>query len=100
MTKTAQTIKTALAFALIVPVRVYQLFISPLLPASCRYAPTCSQYAIEALRLHGPVKGLVLAMRRIGRCHPWGGHGHDPVPAPREKGAACCNHPPSSQPSR
>lgn len=65
---------------LILPVRFYQLAISPLLPPSCRYVPTCSQYTIEALRKHGPVKGLWLAVRRILRCHPWGGSGYDPVP--------------------
>lgn len=65
---------------LILPVRFYQLAISPMLPPSCRYVPTCSQYTIEALRKHGPVKGLWLALRRILRCHPWGGSGYDPVP--------------------
>ncbi|MDE6115501.1 membrane protein insertion efficiency factor YidD [Barnesiella sp. WM24] len=65
---------------LILPVRFYQLAISPMLPPSCRYVPTCSQYTIEALRKHGPVKGLWLAVRRILRCHPWGGSGYDPVP--------------------
>jgi len=54
--------------------------ISPLLPATCRYEPTCSAYAIEALRVHGPMKGLLLGTRRIFSCHPWGGHGYDPVP--------------------
>lgn len=65
---------------LILPVRFYQLAISPMLPPSCRYVPTCSQYTIEALRKHGPVKGLWLAVKRILRCHPWGGSGYDPVP--------------------
>lgn len=65
---------------LILPVRFYQLAVSPMLPPSCRYVPTCSQYTIEALRKHGPVKGLWLAVRRILRCHPWGGSGYDPVP--------------------
>lgn len=65
---------------LILPIRFYQTFISPLTPPSCRFQPTCSQYAIEALRKHGAVKGLFLAVRRILRCHPWGGHGYDPVP--------------------
>ncbi|MDA0339743.1 MAG: membrane protein insertion efficiency factor YidD, partial [Proteobacteria bacterium] len=53
---------------------------------------TCSEYAIEALRLHGPVKGLWLALKRIGRCHPWGGHGHDPVPHDPVPGADLCHH--------
>jgi uncharacterized protein len=63
-----------------VPVKIYQWIISPMLPASCRYEPTCSSYAIEALRVHGPIKGLIMGTRRILSCHPWGGHGHDPVP--------------------
>ena len=69
-----------LAKALIAPIRLYQRFLSPLLPPSCRYSPTCSAYAVEALQRHGPVKGLWLAVRRIGRCHPWGASGYDPVP--------------------
>ncbi len=67
-------------FLLILPIRFYQLSISPMLPKSCRFEPTCSAYAIEALRKHGPLKGLYLAVRRILRCHPWGGSGYDPVP--------------------
>jgi len=59
---------------------MYQLLISPLTPSSCRYVPTCSQYTIEALQKHGVVKGGYLAIKRIFSCHPWGGHGHDPVP--------------------
>ena len=59
---------------------VYQRAISPVLPAACRYTPTCSQYAKEAVQKYGAVKGSWLATRRLLRCHPWGGHGHDPVP--------------------
>ncbi|MFN4090572.1 MAG: membrane protein insertion efficiency factor YidD [Alphaproteobacteria bacterium] len=62
------------------PIRLYRYAISPLLPMSCRYLPTCSDYALDALKLHGPVRGTALAIRRIVRCHPWGGHGLDPVP--------------------
>lgn len=69
-----------LAKMLILPIRFYQKFISPLTPPSCRFTPTCSQYAIEALRKHGPIKGTYLAIRRILRCHPLGGSGYDPVP--------------------
>lgn len=69
-----------LSSLLIFPIRLYQRYISPLTPPSCRYTPTCSQYAIEAIRKHGPLKGLYLGIRRILRCHPWGGHGYDPVP--------------------
>jgi hypothetical protein len=61
-------------------IRSYQLLISPLLPATCRYTPTCSSYALEALRKHGLFKGGWLAIKRIGSCHPWGGSGYDPVP--------------------
>ena len=61
-------------------IRLYQLVLSPILPPSCRYLPSCSDYAIEALASHGVVAGLWLAARRIARCHPWGGSGYDPVP--------------------
>lgn len=67
-------------WVLILPIRFYQLSISPMLPKSCRFEPTCSAYAVEAIRRHGPLKGLWLAVRRILRCHPWGGSGYDPVP--------------------
>ncbi len=61
-------------------VKFYKGAISPLLPPSCRYTPTCSEYALEALRIHGPLRGSILAIKRILRCHPWGGSGYDPVP--------------------
>jgi uncharacterized protein len=61
-------------------VRFYQLAISPWLGSNCRYQPTCSSYMIDALKEHGLLKGLWLGTKRIGRCHPWGGHGYDPVP--------------------
>ncbi|MEX0811486.1 MAG: membrane protein insertion efficiency factor YidD [Chitinophagales bacterium] len=61
-------------------IRLYQLIISPIFPASCRYTPTCSQYAVEAIGEWGSIKGSYLAVKRILSCHPWGGHGHDPVP--------------------
>ena len=61
-------------------IRLYQYLLSPFLGASCRYNPTCSQYGVEAIRKYGPFKGGWLTLKRIGRCHPWGGHGHDPVP--------------------
>jgi hypothetical protein len=74
-------IKRALKMLLILPIRFYQLAISPLLGSSkCRFQPTCSHYAIEAIEKWGPFKGTWLAIRRIFRCHPWGGHGYDPVP--------------------
>ncbi|MCK6621002.1 MAG: membrane protein insertion efficiency factor YidD [Calditrichaceae bacterium] len=72
-----------LSLAAIGLVRFYQLAISPLFPASCRYVPTCSQYTIEALQIHGFWRGSWLGIKRIARCHPWGGSGYDPVP-PKE----------------
>jgi uncharacterized protein len=64
-------------------IRAYQLLLAPVLPPACRYLPTCSHYAEEAIALHGPLRGGVLAVGRLCRCHPWGGSGYDPVPAPQ-----------------
>ena len=64
----------------ILPIRFYQWGISPLLPSSCRFTPTCSHYALEAIEEWGILKGTWLGLKRIFRCHPWGGHGYDPVP--------------------
>ncbi|MCB4808226.1 membrane protein insertion efficiency factor YidD [Tamlana sp. 62-3] len=61
-------------------IKVYQVFISPLTPATCRFQPTCSHYIVKALKKHGLFKGSWLAIKRISRCHPWGGSGYDPVP--------------------
>lgn len=61
-------------------IKVYQHSISPLLGPSCRFEPSCSQYGIDALKKHGPFKGGLLTIKRFVKCHPWGGHGHDPVP--------------------
>ncbi|MCA2004345.1 MAG: membrane protein insertion efficiency factor YidD [Ignavibacterium sp.] len=69
-----------LAFPFILLIKIYQIFISPLFPSSCRYTPTCSQYTLEALKKYGLLKGLWLGIKRISRCHPWGGSGYDPVP--------------------
>jgi putative membrane protein insertion efficiency factor len=77
-----QCVRTALVRPLQWMIRGYQLVLSPVLPAACRYQPTCSAYALEALGRHCPLKGSWLALRRIARCHPWGGHGYDPVPDP------------------
>ena len=77
----ARTLAIALLSA---PIRVYRALISPMLPPTCRFEPTCSAYALEALHVHGPIKGLALSARRIARCHPitWlgGSSGFDPVP--------------------
>jgi putative membrane protein insertion efficiency factor len=65
---------------LLLPIRFYQWVISPLFPPSCRFTPTCSNYMVEAVEEWGPIKGFYLGIRRILKCHPWGPHGHDPVP--------------------
>ena len=72
-----------LSRAIRVLIRAYQLLVSPMLAPSCRFLPSCSDYAAEAVARHGAVRGLYLAMRRLLRCHPWGGSGYDPVPARR-----------------
>ncbi|MFA7444580.1 MAG: membrane protein insertion efficiency factor YidD [Flavobacteriaceae bacterium] len=77
---TKNPIKRILIFPFVVLIRFYQIVISPVLPASCRYSPTCSHYTLEALKKHGLFKGGRLALKRIFSCHPWGGSGYDPVP--------------------
>jgi len=72
--------RKVISYILILFVKGYQYAISPLFPPSCRYTPTCSSYTIQAIQIHGPFKGGLLAVKRIASCHPWGGHGHDPVP--------------------
>lgn len=73
-------------YIFIFPVKLYQWFISPILPATCRYNPTCSNYAIHAIKEWGPIRGGWMAIKRISSCHPWGGMGHDPVPEnPKKK---------------
>ncbi|MBL7707485.1 MAG: membrane protein insertion efficiency factor YidD [Chitinophagaceae bacterium] len=69
-----------LSLPFIALIKIYQLIISPWLGPKCRYTPTCSHYATEALKKHGVFKGLWLTIKRISRCHPWGGSGYDPVP--------------------
>ena len=76
-------ISKALVWIMIIPVKIYKYTISPLLPNSCRHVPTCSEYTIEALKVHGPLRGTCLAIWRILRCNPWGTHGYDPVPSKR-----------------
>ena len=80
MRDVVRMVSKGVVWLLVLPIRFYQIAISPLLGPSCRFTPTCSDYARQALLKHGPVKGLWLAVRRILRCHPWGGSGYDPVP--------------------
>ncbi|WP_317130034.1 membrane protein insertion efficiency factor YidD [Segetibacter sp. 3557_3] len=75
-----KSIKEILIGPFILLIRGYQVLISPLLGPKCRFTPTCSQYALIALKKHGLLKGSWLSVKRIVRCNPWGGHGHDPVP--------------------
>ncbi|HLF45609.1 MAG TPA: membrane protein insertion efficiency factor YidD [Chitinophagaceae bacterium] len=75
-----KTILQILSLPFIALIKIYQWVISPLLGPKCRFTPTCSQYAAEALKKHGVIKGVWLAIKRIFRCHPWGGNGYDPVP--------------------
>jgi putative membrane protein insertion efficiency factor len=85
LTASRTDILRSLTTALLVgPIRLYQWCISPLLPSACRFEPTCSHYAVEAIKVHGAVRGLALALRRLSRCHPFtilgGSSGYDPVP--------------------
>ncbi len=75
-----EIINKLLSLILMLPVRIYQLVISPFLPKVCRHTPSCSNYTIEALKIHGPIRGLWLSTKRIIRCNPWGTSGYDPVP--------------------
>jgi uncharacterized protein len=82
--QTDKTKPSRAAAVLIAPIRLYKRFLSPLLPPACRFTPTCSTYAVEAIRIHGAGRGLLLAIKRLSRCHPisWlgGSQGFDPVP--------------------
>ncbi len=73
-------LKYILSLPFIGLIRGYQLIISPWFPSKCRFTPTCSQYGLEAFKKYGPIKGGYLTVKRILKCHPWGSHGHDPVP--------------------
>lgn len=77
--------KNILIALFILIIRLYQRVISPLFAQTCRYTPSCSNYALQALQIHGVVKGGWLSLKRIARCAPWGGHGHDPVPTNKKK---------------
>ncbi|HMJ66372.1 MAG TPA: membrane protein insertion efficiency factor YidD [Candidatus Binatia bacterium] len=89
-------------FTLIAALRLYRAALSPVLTFvfgplgfGCRFQPTCSNYALDAVRNHGACKGTVFALRRLCRCHPWGGSGYDPVP-PAERGQPCPHEPPDA----
>ena len=68
-------------FPLLIIIKAYQVIISPILGNNCRFLPTCSEYAVESLKAYGLIKGVFLTVKRIGKCHPWGSHGHDPLPS-------------------
>ena len=72
--------KKFFSWILLIPIYFYRACISPLKPPTCRFVPTCSEYAIQAIKKYGSLKGTYLAIKRILRCHPWGGSGYDPVP--------------------
>ena len=72
-------------FPLLIVIKTYQLILSPILGNNCRFLPTCSEYAIESLKSYGVIKGILLTVKRIGKCHPWGGHGYDPIPTKEVK---------------
>ena len=72
-------------FPLILLIRGYQLIVSPILGSNCRFMPTCSEYALESLKVYGLLKGTFLTIKRIGKCHPWGSNGYDPIPTKMEK---------------
>ena len=72
-------------FPLILLIRGYQLIVSPILGSNCRFMPTCSEYALESLKAYGLIKGTFLTIKRIGKCHPWGSNGYDPIPTKMEK---------------
>lgn len=82
-----------LSLTLLAAVRAYQLLVSPLLPPACRFLPSCSEYAADAVRQHGAFRGIGLALHRLARCHPWGGSGYDPVPQAKPiTGSTACRH--------
>ena len=80
MNKVELKTKNPISLLLILLVKIYQWILSPIIPNSCRHDPTCSVYTTQAIQEWGPIKGLWLGLKRISKCHPWGSHGHDPVP--------------------
>ena len=78
-------INKIVTFPFVLLIRGYQLIVSPLLGSNCRFMPTCSEYALESLKEYGLIKGTFLTIKRIGKCHPWGSNGYDPIPTKMEK---------------
>jgi len=72
-------------FPLLIIIKIYQIIISPIIGSNCRFLPTCSEYAIESLKSYGLIKGILLTVKRIGKCHPWGSYGYDPLPSKNTK---------------
>lgn len=83
--KVGKGIETFFSLILIGFIRLYQITLSPLMGRQCRFTPTCSQYGIEAIKIHGPWRGFFMTIHRILRCNPWGGSGYDPVPEKKKK---------------
>jgi putative membrane protein insertion efficiency factor len=88
VTRAVQVLRRGAVLLLVLPIRAYQLVVSPLLGPRCRFYPSCSTYAVDALRAHGPLRGTWLAARRLLRCHPWNPGGLDPVPTPHPRSGA------------
>lgn len=80
MKKVLRILKKFIGYVFLIPIYIYRYGISPFTPASCRHTPTCSEYFIDAVKIHGPFRGSWMGIKRISRCHPWGTHGYDPVP--------------------
>ena len=78
-------INKLILYPLIIIIKFYQFAISPILGQNCRYLPTCSEYTLKSLQQFGVIKGLALSLKRVSKCHPWGGHGYDPIPKNLEK---------------
>jgi putative membrane protein insertion efficiency factor len=78
-------LRKGIVWIFVLPIRLYQWLISPLLGQNCRHEPTCSNYAVEAIKIWGPFKGIWLGIKRISKCHPWGTFGYDPVPQKKNK---------------
>ena len=78
-------INKIIIYPLIFTIKIYQLFISPIIGQNCRFMPTCSEYTVNCLKQFGLIKGLFLSFKRISKCHPWGNHGYDPVPNKMEE---------------